>query len=116
VDVIHGHSSHHAKGIEVYHERPIIYGAGDFLNDYEGISGYEEYRGDLALMYFVSLDPAAGKLVHLQMTPMQIRHFRLNRASEADALWLADTLNREGEKLGTRVEMNQDHTLTLRWD
>jgi poly-gamma-glutamate capsule biosynthesis protein CapA/YwtB (metallophosphatase superfamily) len=116
VEVIHGHSSHHAKGIEVYHERPIIYGAGDFLNDYEGISDYEDYRNDLALMYFVSLDPATGKLVQLQMTPMQIRHFRLNRASTADALWFTEILNREGERLGTRVEMNQDNTLTLRWD
>jgi len=32
--------------------RLILYGCGDFLNDYEGIRGYEEYRGDLALMYF----------------------------------------------------------------
>ncbi len=116
MDVIHGHSSHHVKGIEVYKEKLIIYGAGDFLNDYEGIGGYESFRSDLALMYFVSVDPSTGKLVHLQMTPIQIKHFKANRASRADALWLRDILNREGEKLGTRVEMNQDNTLTLRWD
>jgi poly-gamma-glutamate capsule biosynthesis protein CapA/YwtB (metallophosphatase superfamily) len=116
VDVIHGHSSHHVKGIEVYEEKPIIYGLGDFLNDYEGISGYENFRSDLALMYFVSVDPSTGKLVHLQMTPIQIKHFKANRASRADALWLRDLLNREGKKFGTRVEMNQDNTLTLRWD
>jgi poly-gamma-glutamate synthesis protein (capsule biosynthesis protein) len=116
VDVIHGHSSHHVKGIEVYREKPIIYGSGDFLNDYEGISGYENYRSDLALMYFVSVDPLSGKLEQLQMTPMQIKHFRVNRASRADALWLRDTLNREGENLETWVEINQDNTLTLRWD
>lgn len=34
VSIIHGHSSHHAKAIEVYHERLILYGCGDFLNDY----------------------------------------------------------------------------------
>ncbi len=116
VDVIHGHSSHHVKGIEVYKEKLIIYGAGDFLNDYEGISGYEDFRDDLALMYFVSVDPSTGKLVHLQMTPIQIKHFKANRASRADALWLRDILNREGKKFGTRVEMNQDNLLTLRWD
>jgi poly-gamma-glutamate capsule biosynthesis protein CapA/YwtB (metallophosphatase superfamily) len=116
VDVIHGHSSHHVKGIEVYKEKPILYGSGDFLNDYEGIGGYESFRDDLALMYFVSVEPSTGKLVHLQMTPMQIKHFRANRASSADALWLRDILNREGKKLGTRVEMSQDYTLTLRWD
>ena len=53
VDVIHGHSSHHPKGIEVYRGKPILYGCGDFLNDYEGIAGYEEYRSHLVLMYFV---------------------------------------------------------------
>ncbi|MGZ8237038.1 MAG: CapA family protein [Methylobacter sp.] len=37
VDVVHGHSSHHPKGIEVYRGKPILYGCGDFLNDYEGI-------------------------------------------------------------------------------
>jgi poly-gamma-glutamate synthesis protein (capsule biosynthesis protein) len=116
VDIIHGHSSHHVKGIEVYKEKPIIYGLGDFLNDYEGIGGYESFRSDLALMYFLSVDPSTGGLVHLQMTPIQVKHFKTNRASRADALWLRDILNREGKKFGTRVEMNQDKTLTLRWD
>jgi len=116
VDVVHGHSSHHVKGIEVYKDRPVLYGCGDFLNDYEGISGYESFRGDLALMYFVGMDPSTGELVHLQMTPMQTKHLRAIRASRADALWLRDALNREGKQFRTRVEMDQGDTLTLRWD
>jgi len=115
VDLIHGHSSHHVKGLEVYRGKPVIYGCGDFLNDYEGISGYETYRDDLTLMYFVSMDPETGGLVHLKMIPMQIRNFRLNRPSEADARWLAAVLTREGRKLGTQVELNEDHELTLQW-
>ncbi|MFB0515393.1 MAG: CapA family protein [Candidatus Neomarinimicrobiota bacterium] len=116
VDVVHGHSSHHVKGIEVYKDKLVIYGCGDFLNDYEGISGYEKFRDDLALMYFVSVDPASGKLVDLQMTPTQIRNFRVNRAAKADVLWLRDVLNREGKRFGTRVRLNRDNTLTLQWD
>ena len=115
IDVIHGHSSHHVKGIEVYKDKLIIYGSGDFLNDYEGIPGYEDFRDDLGLMYFVSVDPSTGKLDHLQMTPTQIKHFRVNRATGADALWLRDTLNREGEKFGTRVELSGDNRLILHW-
>ncbi len=115
VDVIHGHSSHHAKGIEVYKEKPILYGCGDFLNDYEGISGYEEFRDDLALMYFVSMDPSTRKLIRFEMTPLQIRRFQLNRISREDAQWLRHTLEREGRKLGTQVDLNEDNTLTLRW-
>lgn len=116
VDVIHGHSSHHVKGIEVYRDKPIIYGCGDFLDDYEGINGYEDFRDDLGLMYFVSMEPLTRNLVYLRMTPTQIKHFKVNRASRGDALWLRDTLNREGKNFGTRVELNEDNTLTLQWN
>ena len=116
VEVIHGHSSHHVKGIEVYKDKLILYGCGDFLNDYEGIRGYEVFRDDLGLMYFASVDPSNGKLIHLRMTPTQIRRFRVNRASGDDSLWLNDILNREGRKFGTRVKINKDDILSLQWD
>jgi poly-gamma-glutamate capsule biosynthesis protein CapA/YwtB (metallophosphatase superfamily) len=116
VDIVHGHSSHHVMGIEVYKDKLIIYGCGDFLNDYEGIGGHEYFRADLALMYFVSMDPSTGKLVCLNMKPTQIKQFRANRTSRSDTLWLRDTLNREGEKFGTRVELDDDNTLILQWD
>jgi poly-gamma-glutamate capsule biosynthesis protein CapA/YwtB (metallophosphatase superfamily) len=116
VDVVHGHSAHHVKGIEVYHDRPILYGCGDFLNDYEGIGGHEPYRPDLALMYFPTLDAASGRLLRFAMTPTQTRHFRVNRAPEEGVRWLLERLNREGKKLGTRVELQPDNTLLLRWD
>ena len=115
VDVLHGHSSHHPRGIEVYRDRPILYGCGDFLNDYEGIGGYEQFRGDLALAYFVSLEPQTGRLARLAMTPFQIRSFRAHRASRDDAGWLRDTLSREGRALGTCVELQAETSLTLRW-
>ena len=113
VDIIHGHSSHHVKAIEVYHNKLILYGCGDFLNDYEGISGYEEFRPDLALMYFATVDSTTGKLVALEMTPTQTRNFKVNRASVTDARWLKDTLNRQGAKFGTRVKLDKDKRLIV---
>ncbi|WP_455234674.1 CapA family protein [Thiogranum longum] len=115
VDLVHGHSSHHPRGMEVYRNKLILYGCGDFLNDYEGISGYEAFRGDLTLMYFARLEPASGRLLDLEMRPMQIRNFRLKRASSQDAGWLAKVLDRESSKLGARVEARDDHSLVLRW-
>ncbi|MCI0570101.1 MAG: CapA family protein [Myxococcaceae bacterium] len=115
VDIVHGHSSHHPRGIEVYRDRPILYGCGDFLNDYEGISGYESYRGDLTLMYFASVDPASGRLVALRMTPMQVHQFRERRASAEDSAWLCGVLDREGRALGTRVLRTEDGMLTVEW-
>jgi poly-gamma-glutamate capsule biosynthesis protein CapA/YwtB (metallophosphatase superfamily) len=116
VDIIHGHSSHHVKAVEVYKDKLILYGCGDFLNDYEGIGGYEEFRADLSLMYFATVNSSSGKLVSLQMTPTQIRRFKINLASSTDALWLKDTLNKEGAKFGTRVKLNNDNRLTLYWE
>ncbi len=111
VDVIYGHSSHHVRGVEVYHGKLIIYGCGDFLNDYEGITGHENYRGDLALMYFADVDPATGKLAAMQMVPTQTRHFRVNLASETDTLWLQTTMSRECQALGcdTKLQAGDIH-------
>ena len=114
VDLIHGHSSHHVKGIEIYRDRPIFYGCGDFIDDYEGIGGYEAFRDDLGLMYFVTLDSATGKLVNLQTIPTQIKHFRVQLASTVDILWLRKVLNREGKRFGTQVQWDCNKTLTLK--
>jgi poly-gamma-glutamate synthesis protein (capsule biosynthesis protein) len=115
VDIVHGHSSHHPRPLEVYKGKPILYGCGDFLNDYEGIGGYEAFRGDLALMYLVTMASATVKLERLLIIPFQIKRFRLHRASARDARWLRDLLNREGRKFATQVDLNEDHSLTLRW-
>ena len=115
VDLIYGHSSHHIKGIEVYRNKLILYGCGDFLNDYEGIKGYQGFRGDLGLMYFACIDVKSNELLSLQMTPTMIRHFRVGRASSVDSLWLNSVANRECRKLGTNVDLTAERRLALRW-
>ncbi len=115
VDVIHGHSSHHPKAIEVHGGKLILYGCGDFIDDYEGIAGHEDYRDDLVLMYLAALDSETGKLARLRLVPFQIKNFRLNRPSAADAAWLRQVLEREGRQFGTRVEFGQAGALDLSW-
>jgi poly-gamma-glutamate synthesis protein (capsule biosynthesis protein) len=105
VDLVHGHSSHHPRPIEIYRNRLILYGCGDFINDYEGISGYEQYRGDLSLMYFPTVSAVSGELLALHMVPLQIRSFRLVRASLADARWLCNVLVRTSATFQTRIEL-----------
>jgi poly-gamma-glutamate capsule biosynthesis protein CapA/YwtB (metallophosphatase superfamily) len=113
IDVIHGHSSHHPKGIEIYRDRPILYGCGDFLNDYEGISGYEEYRDDLVLMYLPRFAAASGNLADFELQVFQMRQFCLHRASQDDTAWLQATLDRQSSQFGTRIESRGDHRLTV---
>jgi poly-gamma-glutamate capsule biosynthesis protein CapA/YwtB (metallophosphatase superfamily) len=79
VSVVHGHSSHHPRAIEIYRDRLILYGCGDFLNDYERIRGCERYRNDLVLMYFADLD-ATGDCHAIS--------FALRRASPISARFL----------------------------
>ncbi|MCF3135202.1 CapA family protein [Streptomyces olivochromogenes] len=111
VDVIHGHSSHHPRPVEVYRERLVLYGCGDFVDDYEGISGYEEYRDDLRLAFLVSVEAGTGRLAGLRMVPLRARRMRLESASAADAAWLGATLERISE--GVSVEAARDGTLAL---
>jgi poly-gamma-glutamate capsule biosynthesis protein CapA/YwtB (metallophosphatase superfamily) len=115
IDLVHGHSSHHPKAIEIYRDKPILYGCGDFVNDYEGIAGYEMFRDDLVLMYLPRLALPSGRLLALRLIPFQIRRLRLHRASPADAAWLGGVLDRESRPFGTRVEVLPDHSLSVGW-
>jgi poly-gamma-glutamate synthesis protein (capsule biosynthesis protein) len=103
VDIVHGHSSHHPRPIEIYAGRPILYGCGDLIDDYEGIGGFEEFRAELGLMYFPTVDADTGRLVRLTMTPTRIRRFRVGRASPEETAWLARRLDRECRRFGTRI-------------
>lgn len=109
VAIVHGHSSHHVRPIEVYRDRLILYGCGDFINDYEGIAGYETFRDDLTFMYLVDIAPAQGRVVAVRLVPMQIRRFRLQRTSPADARWLCDLLSR----IGSPARLQSDNSITL---
>jgi poly-gamma-glutamate synthesis protein (capsule biosynthesis protein) len=115
IDVVYGHSSHHPRPIEVYRGKLILYGCGDFLNDYEGIKGYEQFRDDLVLMYFLRVHPGTGELMDLEMTPMQIRNFRLNHANDTDAGWIAGILDEFSRPFGTSVRLTADNRLQVSW-
>ena len=115
VDIVHGHSSHHVKGIEIYRGKPILYGCGDLLTDYEGIEGQESFRDDLGLLYFLQVDPASRTLVRLEMSPTRLKRFRINRASSRETEWLQQVLTREGRRFGTRATLDEHNLLQLHW-
>ncbi|WP_413098830.1 CapA family protein [Streptomyces sp. Inha503] len=114
VDLVHGHSSHHPRPLEVYRGKLVLYGCGDMVDDYEGIGGYERYRDDLRLLYFPELDPDTGRLVSLRMVPLRSRRMRLERTGHDDAAWLGGTLDRVGAFLGSHIDVRPDDVLTLR--
>ena len=114
VDVVHGHSSHHPKGVEIHRGRPILYGCGDFLNDYEGIRGHEEYRGDLVAAWLADFELPGAPLQELRMIPFRIRNFRLTHPSRAEREWLRVRMDRECRRFGHRVG-ERDEGFVLTW-
>jgi poly-gamma-glutamate capsule biosynthesis protein CapA/YwtB (metallophosphatase superfamily) len=113
VDVIHGHSSHHPRPVEVYRDRLVLYGCGDLINDYEGIGDKKRFRDDLRLVYVARLDPAGG-LEELRMVPLQSRRMRLRLATEQDARWLRGVLRKASRRFGSRLDLQPDASLLLR--
>ena len=112
-DIIHGHSSHHPKAIEVYRGRLILYGCGDFLNDYEGIGQHGSFRSDLAVLYVPVVERDTGALAALELVPFLIRNFRLQRSPPQDVARLADLLNRECGAFDLSISATEQLTLRL---
>jgi poly-gamma-glutamate capsule biosynthesis protein CapA/YwtB (metallophosphatase superfamily) len=113
VDVVHGHSSHHPRPIEVYRGKLIMYGCGDTIDDYEGISTFEAFRHELRLLYFASVDGESGSLAVLRMVPMRMRRMRLERAPDEDAEWLRATVTEMSRRFATRIDISTDGALTV---
>ena len=113
IAVVHGHSSHHVKTAEIYGGHLVLYGCGDLINDYEGISWHEDFRSDLTLLYLAAIDPRRGQLVEARLVPMRLARLRLNRGTEAEAKLLCELLNRLGAPLGTRGQLTPDITIAL---
>ncbi|WP_082949216.1 CapA family protein [Mycolicibacterium celeriflavum] len=115
IDVVHGHSSHHPRPIEVYRGKLILYGCGDTIDDYEGIATYEAFRHELRLLYFASIDRHSGRLTQLTLVPMRMRRMRLERAARADAEWLRASVERMSARFETRLRGEPNGALTVVW-
>ena len=113
IDVVHGHSSHHPRPVEVYRGKLILYGCGDTVDDYEGIRTFEAFRHELRLLYFASIARDSGELATLRMVPMRMRRMRLEHVSRDDTEWLRSTLEHASRRFGTRVREVADGILTV---
>jgi poly-gamma-glutamate synthesis protein (capsule biosynthesis protein) len=111
VDLVHGHSSHHPRPVGLHRGRLILYGCGDFIDDYEGIGGHDRYRDDLRLGYLATVETATGRLVSLRILPWQAHRMSLRRVSARDASWLRSTLDDISRPFGVRFDLAGDGTL-----
>jgi len=114
-DVVHGHSSHHPLPIEVHAGKLVLYGCGDLINDYEGITPRGRLRSDLGCLYGATVDRADGRLRRLDIVPLQLRRFRLTHPQPAVRQWLQRLLDHGCQALGTGLERSADGHWQLRW-
>jgi poly-gamma-glutamate capsule biosynthesis protein CapA/YwtB (metallophosphatase superfamily) len=95
VDLIYGHSSHHTRGLELYHGKLILYGAGDIINDYEGFQNPgEELYNTLGGIFVVDLLPS-GDLYQLRIIPTVMNQLRLERVTPETKIWRPNQRNYE---------------------
>lgn len=113
VDIVHGHSSHHVQGVERYHGKIIIYGCGDFVDDY---ALHEDYRNDLGAVWRVRVKEQTDDdgnraerrglvLDKLEIFPTRIDRFRatLLDTDDEDHIWVRKKIAALSRDLGTSV-------------
>jgi poly-gamma-glutamate capsule biosynthesis protein CapA/YwtB (metallophosphatase superfamily) len=101
IDIVHGHSSHHVQGVERYGGKLIIYGCGDFVDDY---ALTPEYRNDLSAVwrvYVEEMDRAEAEekkkgltLRKLEVWPTRIKDFQVNllETKDPDHEWVRNKI------------------------
>ena len=109
VDVVHGHSAHVLQGVEVYRGRPIIYDAGDFVDDYVDYVDREGVHNKRSALF--ELVVRDGDLDELRVEPTAIVDEAATLADPAISEWVRDTLAERSAAFGTDVE-REDGRLT----
>lgn len=101
-DIIFGHSSHVFRGIEFYKGKPILYGAGDFVDDY-AIDDIE--RNDQSFIYVMEM---AGRIPRgVRLYPTLIRGCHASLAQGVHALGITEKMKELCASLHTLTDWNQ---------
>jgi poly-gamma-glutamate capsule biosynthesis protein CapA/YwtB (metallophosphatase superfamily) len=88
-DLVYGHSCHVFRGIEFYRGQPILYGAGNFVDDY---AVDEIERNDESFVYMVEIEKRITR--GLRLYPTLIHNFQARRASGAEGRRISEKMQR----------------------
>jgi poly-gamma-glutamate synthesis protein (capsule biosynthesis protein) len=104
--ILFGHSAHVFQGIEIYRGRPIIYAAGDLVDDY-----YVDpvFRNDHQLLFELELTRSSLKRIRLH--PVFIEDCRAVPARGRHLEYIAQRAIALCAEMGTRVEREGDQLL-----
>jgi len=99
VDMVYGHSAHIFQGVEIYHDKPILYDTGDFLDDY---AVDPVLRNDQSLIFLAEIDEKGVR--ELRMAPVRLGYAVVNRAVGRDLEEICDRMRSLSAEMGTSVE------------
>jgi len=100
-DLIFGHSGHIVRGIELYRGKPILYCAGDFIDDY---AVHEVERNDQSFLFLIELRDAHPS--HLYLYPTIIRNEQARRASGDECKTIVARMQKLCTQLNTTTQWN----------
>jgi poly-gamma-glutamate capsule biosynthesis protein CapA/YwtB (metallophosphatase superfamily) len=101
--LVFGHSSHVFRGIEFYKGRPVLYSAGNFVDDY-AVDQVE--RNDQSFVYLADIEDARFR--GLRLYPTLIRRCQARRAAQAFERSIADKMRELCAGMDTSAEWNPE--------
>ncbi|WP_201362648.1 CapA family protein [Dictyobacter formicarum] len=101
-DIVFGHSCHVVRGIEVYKNRPIIYCAGNFIDDY---AVDEVERNDQSFIFLIELNGTTISRVFLY--PTVIDNFQARRAKNNERTAIVTKMQQLCTQLNTVARWNE---------
>jgi poly-gamma-glutamate capsule biosynthesis protein CapA/YwtB (metallophosphatase superfamily) len=102
-DVYYGHSAHVFQGVEVYRGRPILYDAGDFIDDY---AVDPELRNDRSFLFHLSIE--GGEFRRLELFPVVLPYARVELAAGDEREAIMDLMQDLSAEMGTTFERLED--------
>lgn len=96
--ILFGHSAHVFHGIEIYRGCPILYAAGDLVDDYYVDP---DFRNDHQLLFELELTSAALRRIHLY--PVFIEHCRTTFADAEQSRNIVERMTALCSEMGTHV-------------
>lgn len=110
VDVVHGHSAHVFKAVEVAEDGLIIYDCGDFVDDYAVDAAL---RNDRSFLFELTVS-ADGTPQELRLVPVEIRNCAVHLADGAVAQWCREAMRQRTREFDTEFERDGESLVVAR--
>jgi poly-gamma-glutamate synthesis protein (capsule biosynthesis protein) len=107
-DVFWGHSAHLVHGVELWHDKPILFDTGDFVDDY---AVDPDLRNDLSALFVLTVRPPV--IDRVDLIPVTISDRQVNHARGTDREWFCQRFATLSAELGTDVHATDGSPVIL---